>query len=144
MRQRRFSFQEALRQLQITSDDVDSDSNAEATSSSECESIPDVDELPLEEEELSDIDVFEEEIEDDETGSDADQESNDGSLEDEDLVPITAGNATYYANTFPGKLRRRNILMLLPELEVDAFKLFYRPEIILQIVRETNRKARDV
>ena len=27
---------------------------------------------------------------------------------------------------------------------MDAFKLFYRPEIILPIVPETNRKARDV
>ena len=27
---------------------------------------------------------------------------------------------------------------------MDAFKIFYRPEIIFQIARETNRKARDV
>ena len=27
---------------------------------------------------------------------------------------------------------------------MDAFKIFYRPEIILHMVRETNRKARDV
>ena len=27
---------------------------------------------------------------------------------------------------------------------MNAFKIFYRPEIILQIVRETNRKAMDV
>ena len=27
---------------------------------------------------------------------------------------------------------------------MDAFKIFYRPEIILHIVRETNRKAKDV
>ena len=54
----------------------------------------------MEEEELSDIDVFEEESEDDETGSDADQESNDGSLEDEDQVPITAGNATNVPSNF--------------------------------------------
>ena len=56
----------------------------------------------------------------------------------------------YYNNPFPSWLRSRNILAQQPRIiaapnhEVDAFKIFYRPEIILQIVRETNRKARDV
>ena len=31
-----------------------------------------------------------------------------------------------------------------PDCEIDAFKLSCRPEIIFLIVRETNRKARDV
>ena len=31
-----------------------------------------------------------------------------------------------------------------PDFEINAFKRFYRPEIIFLIVRETNRKARDV
>ena len=66
-RPRRFTFQEALEQLQIVSDDVNNDSDAEVTSSSETESVVDDDEVPLEEE-LSDIDVFEEENED--AGSD--------------------------------------------------------------------------
>ena len=66
-RQRRFTFQEALKQLQTVSDDVNNDSDAEATSSSETESIVDHNEVPLKEE-LSDIDVFEEENED--AGSD--------------------------------------------------------------------------
>ena len=35
-------------------------------------------------------------------------------------------------------------IIAIPKHEVDAFKIFYRPEIILQIVREMNRKARDV
>ena len=147
-RQRRFTFQEALKQLQIVSDDVNNDSDAAATSSSETESIVDDDEVPLEEE-LSDIDVFEEENE--AVGSDEYQEpnDNDGSSEDEAQVAITAENATYYNNTFPSRLRRRNILAQQPRIiaapkhEVDAFKIFYRPEIILQMVRETNRKARD-
>ena len=47
-RQRRFTFQEALKPLQIASDDVDNDSDAEATSSSEMDSIADDKELPLE------------------------------------------------------------------------------------------------
>ena len=58
------------------------------------------------EEEICDIDLFEEESEDEETSSDMDQKTGDGSLEDEDQVPITAGNATYYAIPFPGRLRR--------------------------------------
>ena len=99
------------------------------------------------EEELSDIEVFEEENED--ARSDEYQELNDNndSSEDEAQVAITAGNATYYNNPFPSRLRRRNILtqqpriIATPEHEVDAFKIFYRPEIILQIVSETNRKA---
>ena len=66
-RQRRFTFQEALKLLQIVSDDVNNDSDAEATSSSETESGVDDDEVPLEEK-LSHIDVFEEENED--AGSD--------------------------------------------------------------------------
>ena len=47
--------------MQIVSDDVNNDSDAEATSSSETESVVDDGEGFLEEE-LSDIDVFEEEI----------------------------------------------------------------------------------
>ena len=35
-------------------------------------------------------------------------------------------------------------IIAAPEQVEDAFKIFYRPEIILHIVRETNRKARDV
>ena len=149
-RQRRFTFQEALKQLQIVSDDLNNDSDAEATSSSsETESIVDDEEVPLEEE-LSDIEVFEEENED--ASSDEYQELNDNndSSEDEAQVAITAGNTTYYNNPFPSRLRRRNILtqqpriIAAPDHEVDAFKIFYRPEIILQIVRETNRKATDV
>ena len=35
-------------------------------------------------------------------------------------------------------------IIAAPINEVEAFKIFYRPEIIFQIVRETNRKARDV
>ena len=102
------------------------------------------------EEELSDIEVFEEENED--ASSDEYQElyDNNDSSEDEAQVAITAGNATYYTNPFPSRLRKRYILtqqpriIAAPEHEVDAFKIFYRPEIILQIVRETNRKATDV
>ena len=148
-RQRRFTFQEALKQLQIVFDDVNNDSDAEATSSSKTKSIVDDDEVLLQEE-LSDIDVFEEENED--AGSDEYQEPNDNDCnsEDEAQVAITAGNAKYYNNPFPSRLRRRNILtqqpriIAAPEHEVDAFKIFYRPEIILHIVRETYRKARDV
>ena len=90
-RQRRFTFQEALKQLQTVSDDVNNDSDAEATSSSKTKSIVDHDEVPLKEE-LSDINVFEEENED--AGSDEYQEpnDNDGSSEDEAQVAITAGN----------------------------------------------------
>ena len=64
-RQRRFTFQEALRQMQKVFDDVDNDSDAEDTSASESESISDDVELPVPPEELSDIDVYEEESEDD-------------------------------------------------------------------------------
>ena len=86
-RQRRFTFQEALKQLQIISDDVNNDSDAKVTSSSETQSVVDDDEVPLEDE-LSDIDVFEEENE--EAGSDEYQEPNDtdGSSEDEAQVAI--------------------------------------------------------
>ena len=51
--------------MQIVFDDVDNDSDAEDTSASESESISDDDELPVPPEELSDIDVYEEESEDD-------------------------------------------------------------------------------
>ena len=126
---------------------MNNDSDAEATSSSETESVVDDDEVPLEEE-LFDIDVFEEENED--AGSDEYQEPNDNddSSEDEPQVAITAGNATYYNNLFPRRFRSRLTqqprVIAVSKHEVDAFKIFYRPEIILQIVRETNRKARDV
>ena len=66
-KQRRFTFPGALKQLQIVFDDVNNDSDAEASSNSETESIVDDDEVPLEKK-LSDVDVFEEENED--AGSD--------------------------------------------------------------------------
>ena len=141
-------FLEALRQVQIVVDDVDNDSDAEDTSASESESIFDDNELPVPPEELSDIDVYEEESEDDFSDEDQDPIHDNASLDD-DQVGITAGNATYYENPIPRRLRR-NILtqqpriIAAPEHEVDAFKVFYRPEITPQIVRETNRKARDV
>ena len=81
-RQRRFTFQQALKQLQTTSDDVDCGSEPEVISSSECESIRDTDKLPLEEE-ICDIDVYEKESEDEETSSDVDQETDGGSPENE-------------------------------------------------------------
>ena len=83
---------------------MNNDSDAEATSSSETESVVDDDKVPLEEE-LFDTDVFEEENED--SGSDEYQEpnDNDSSSEDEAQVAITAGNATYYNNPFPSRLR---------------------------------------
>ena len=129
-KQRRFTFPGALKQLQIVSDDVNNDSDAEASSNSETESIVDDDKVPLEEE-LSDIDMFKEENED--ARSDEYQEPNDddGSSEDEAQVAITAGNATYYNNSFSSRLRRRNMMaqqpriIAAPEHKVDAFKIFY-------------------
>ena len=73
-----------------------------------------------------------------------------GSSEDEAQVAITAGNATYYNNPFPSRIRSGNILTQQPRIiaapkhEVYAFKIFCQCEIILQIVRETNRQARDM
>ena len=88
------------------------------------------------EEEICDIDVFEEESEDEETSSDIDQETNGGSSENEDQVPTTADSVTYYVIPFPGRLRRRNMLTqqlridAALEYEMDVFMLFYQPEII--------------
>ena len=73
-----------------------------------------------------------------------------GSSEDEAQVAISAGNATYYSNPFPSRIRSGNILTQQPRIiaapkhEVYAFKIFCQCEIILQIVRETNRQARDM
>ena len=78
-RQRRFTFQEALKQLQIVSDDVNNDFDAEVTST---ESIVDDDEVLLEEE-LFDIDVFEEENEDARSNEYQEPNDNDGSSQDE-------------------------------------------------------------
>ena len=65
-----------------------------------CCTETDGEEVPLEEE-LSDIEVFEEENED--ASSDEYQELNDNndSSEDEAQVAITAGNATYIIIPFP-------------------------------------------
>ena len=93
-------------------------------SSSGCESILHTDKLPLEEE-ICDIDIFKEENENEKTSSDMDQETDCGSSEE---VPITVGNATYYAIPFPGRLRRRHILTpqplidSAPKCEIDVFK----------------------
>ena len=101
-------------------------------------------------EQLSDIDVYEEETEDDGNNENQDPNDDEASSADEDQVATTAGNATYYDTAFPSKLRKQNILtqqpriIAFPENEVDAFKIFYQPDIVLHIVRETNRKARDV
>ena len=105
----RFTFPEALKKFQIVFDDVNNDSDAEASSNSETKSIVDDDEVSLEVK-LSDIDVFEEENK--HAGSDEYRESNgdDGSSEDEAQVAITTGNETYYNNPFPSRLRRRNMM----------------------------------
>ena len=114
-KQRRFTFSEALKQLRIVFDNVNNDSDAEASSNSKTESIVDNEKVPLDEK-LFDIDVFEEENKD--AGSDEYQEHNDddGSSEDEAQVAITAGNATYYNNPFPNTLRRRNMMTQQPQL----------------------------
>ena len=100
---------------------------------------------------LFDIDVFEEESDEDyEISSDDGQEFLDESSENKDQEEITAGSATYYAQLFQSNLRRKNILTQRARIdasldcEINAFKLCYRREIIFLIVRETNRKARDV
>ena len=165
--QRRLPFQKALNKLQTTSEnDNDSDeeitnvsksvsaSNCPPESASDCplesNSASDGDELPPQKV-LFDIDVFEEESDEDyEISSNDGQESNDESSENKDQEEITAGSATYYAQPFQSRLKRRNILTqrarmdASPDREINAFKLFYRPEIIFLIVREINRKARDV
>ena len=46
-RQRKFTFQEVLKQLQVVFDDVNNEFDAEATSSSEKEFIVNDDEVPL-------------------------------------------------------------------------------------------------
>ena len=154
-KQRRLTFQEALNKLQTTSEnDNDSDeeitNGSESVSASNCplesDSASDGDELSPQEV-LSDIDVFEEESDEDyEIFSDDGQESNDESSENKDQEEITAGSATYYVQLFQSRLRRRNILTqraridASPDFKINAFKLFYRPEIIFLIVRETNRK----
>ena len=165
-KQRRLTFQEGLNKLQTTSEN-DNDSDEEITNGSESvfaskcppesasncplesDSASDDDELPPEV--LFDIDVFEEESDEDyEIFNDDGQESNDKSSENKYQEGITAGSATYYAQPFQSRLRRRNILTQRARIdasldcEINAFKLCYRPEIIFLIVRETNRKARDV
>ena len=76
----------------------------------EFDSASDGDELPPKEL-LSDIDVFEEESDENyEISNDDGQESNDESSENKDQEEITAGSATYYAQPFQSRLRRRNIL----------------------------------
>ena len=78
---------------------MNNDFDAEVTSSSETESIVDDDEVPLEEE-LFDIDVFEEENEDARSNEYQEPNDNDGSSQNEAQVAKTAGNATYYNDPF--------------------------------------------
>ena len=93
----------------MVSDDVNNDSDAEVTSISETKSIVDDDEVPLEEE-LSDIDVFEEENKD--AGSNEYQEpnDNDGSSQDEAQLAMTAGNVTYYNNPFSQQAQKKKYI----------------------------------
>ena len=166
-KQRRLTFQKALNKLQ-TSFENNNDSDKEIANGSESVSASNYQpesalDCPLEsdsasdgnnlppEEILSDVDVFEEESDEDyEISSGDGQESNNESSENKDQEEITAGSATYYAQPFQSRLRRRNILIqraridASPDSEINAFNRFYRPKIIFLIVRETNRKARDV
>ena len=132
----------------------ESASNCLPESASDCplksDSALDGDELPSEKL-LSNIDVFEEEsYEVYEISRDYGQESNNESLENKEQKEITAGSATYYAQPFQSSLKRRNILTqpalieARPDCEIDAFKTFYRPEIIFLMFREMNQKARVV
>jgi hypothetical protein len=92
---------------------------------------------------LPDIEVYEEdesENEDDEYEEDC--EFNNGFVD----TPIVR----YSTTPFPQRLRRRNILtqqsrvLSNPATEKEAFLLFYNIDIVLQVLRETNRKAREV
>ena len=108
------------------------------------------DETPPEEV-LSNIIIFEEESDEDyQIFIDDGQISDHESSENEDQEETSAGIATYYANPFQSRLRRRNILTqparkdATPDCKIDTFKLFYRPVTIFFMVRETNRKAKNV
>lgn len=98
------------------------------------EDIPDI---------LPDIEVFSE----DENSSD-DENNDDHALnvENENNI-IESGGVQYSRNPFQVRRQRRNILteqariLANPQNEKDAFLLFYNIDIILHILRETNRKA---
>ena len=108
------STSKALQQLQMAPKDIKNNSDVEAAISSKTESIADDDKLSFDEE-LSNIDVFEEAIND---ASDEDQhfsDNNDNS-DKEDQAEITAGNATYYNIPFSSRLRQRKIFTQQLEL----------------------------
>ena len=98
----------------MASKDIKSNSDVEVATSSKTESIADDDILSFDEE-LSNIDVFEEDIND---ASDEDQhffDNNDNS-DKEDQAEITAENAMYYNISFSSRLRQRKIFTQQLEL----------------------------
>ena len=62
------------------------------------------------EEELSDIDVLEEENEDACSNEYQEPNDNDGSSQDEAQVAITAGNATYHDNPFSQQAQKKKYI----------------------------------
>ena len=140
-RGRRRCFLQALEQLGV--EDLANDDNEIREEGGE---IEDFEEEHVEDI-LPDIELYEESGGSSASSSLSSDDEEDGADAGDTLqTPV----ATYSSRPFPQRLRRRNILTqeartsANPSSEKEAFMLFYDIDIILQILRETNRKVRDV
>ena len=143
-RQRRLSFLNACLQLGIDDNDVN---NVEELPNSDGEEVLEIDGNDDDEEyapevELAEVELFEEETN---SGSESDNDSSeeDNQLENNEIItPIVR----YRTDGFEQRLRRRNLLtqqprcVANPDNEEEAFKLFYTDDIIMKILRDTNKK----
>lgn len=143
LRRRRITFLEAVQAIGYRDIDEVADNTPDASDEEVIDEAQDDNmEGPVPEPQLPDIEVFEED-------SSSEESDHGDELEANDVIRSPNG-VEYREQGFEQRLRRRNLLTQAPrvlgnpENEREAFLLFYTPDIILLILRETNRKARDV
>ena len=157
---RRFTLREACNQLGLIDDLSDDDDNGEDAEFIPVEDGEDDEEVVEDDGEVAvddegDIEAFEErddnDTDDDEASSDeaANSDHSDGEGRAFDCIPSKSG-ISYTTQEIPNRRRRRNILtqrpraIATPQTEIESFEHMLTEEIMRTVLRNTNRKVREL
>ena len=157
---RRFTLREAGNQLGLIDDLSDDDDNGEDAEFIPVEDGEDDEEVVEDDGEVAvddegDIEAFEErddnDTDDDEVSSDeaANSDHSDGEGRAFDCIPSKSG-ISYTTQEIPNRRRRRNILtqrpraIATPQTDIESFEHMLTEEIIRTVLRNTNRKVREL
>ena len=156
----RFTLREACNQLGLIDDLIDDDDNGEDAEFIPVEDGEDDEEVVEDDGEVAvddegDIEAFEErddnDTDDDEASSDeaANSDHSDGEGRAFDCIPSKSG-ILYSTQEIPNRRRRRNILtqrpraIATPQTEIESFEHMLTEEIMRTVLRNTNRKVREL